>query len=64
MGNNDPLGSADVHIGHRESVTSEPAGTWRIVVGKSPMSMLSKIVSVVTTTELSLPLWWLATIEP
>jgi len=56
--------SADVHIGHRKSVTSEPAGTSANRRRQVADVDVIKNSSVVTTTKLSLPPQWLATIEP
>jgi len=56
--------SADVHIGHRKSVTSEPAGTSANRRRQVADVDVVKNSSVVTTTKLSPPPRWLATIEP
>jgi len=66
LSNRKQQGSADVHIGHRKSVTSEPAGTsanWRRQVADVADVDVVKNSSAVTTTELSPPPQWLATIE-
>jgi len=54
---------ADVHIGDRKSVTSEPAGTSANRRRQVADVDVVKNSSVVTTTKLSLPPQWLATIE-
>jgi len=54
---------ADVHIGHRKSATSEPAGTSANQRQQTADVDVVKNSSVVTTTKLLPPPWWLATIE-
>jgi len=55
---------ADVHIGHQKSATSKPAGTSANQRQQVADVDVVKNSSVVTTTKLSPPPWWLATIEP
>jgi len=52
-------GSADVHIGHRKSATSEPAGTSANRRHQVADVDVVKNGSVVTTIKLSPPPWWL-----
>jgi len=49
-----------MYIGHRKSATSDLAGTSANRHQQIADVNVVKNNSVVTTTELSLPLWWLA----